>query len=312
MPCFDYLTVDQLKSLGVGGALTDAALALLLMGASDFVDEKIGTPFGRALRAYYPDLSDGTTGCTVAVTAASLDFVVTGGPNAGASSFAFALWPTLGQLADAVNGAGYGIVVKLLHSPYVADQPSTALSLRSATSIFGIEHWAVLCVGSLSVCLSGGGNPFLFLPFQPGAYMASVSEDGVALTQGTHYYVHKEGYLERTATGCTPYVGSCGGYACDCPTPGCWSCSYPCNVAVVYTPRHWAMAPTDKVALALVELLKVQIASGGYQRESIGRYSYDFGGGAPGGALGLFWQLIEPLQSDAGVVMQLYPGFMAV
>jgi hypothetical protein len=72
------------------------------------------------------------------------------------------------------------------------------------------------------------------------------------------------------------------------------------------------MAPTDKVALALVELLKVQIASSGYSGENIGRYSYQFGGGAAGGALGLFWQLMEPLQSDAGVVMQLYPGFMAV
>jgi hypothetical protein len=301
MACVDYVTLDELKGMVDVGSKTDESLALLLHGAMDWLDESIfGHSFNRAIRLYYEPDTDGTTAATCAVSAAALTIVITGGPHAGTSTFSFALWTTLGALVDAINGVDIGVTAELLHSKWLADQPCTNLATRSATSILGIENWIVLCLTQLTICLDGGGDPYLFLPLEPQT-VNGVVEDGTALVQGTQYYVKRDGYLIRNNVCAVSTSVSCTASTCICPSPGCWSCAKPCNVIVSFVPTAW-VAPRAKIGMAIVEFTKNLLASTSMQYEMIGKYAYKAGN------LQLLYQLLAPLM-NIGVVITPYPGF---
>ena len=110
MSCRDYADIDELKAIWPGAtALSDTALALMLFGASDYLDKAVfGHSFNRAVRIYH-DKTHGAAGCTVTVTAAQVDIIITGGLNAGTHTFTFAAYPTVQELVDAIGDHDIGV-----------------------------------------------------------------------------------------------------------------------------------------------------------------------------------------------------------
>lgn len=299
MACGDYITLAEVKSIVPVGALTDAAVTMLLWGAMDWLDKNIlGHTFNRAVRIY-EDNADSAT-ATVAVTAAAVVVTITGGANAGVYAYTFAAYAKLYQLVDAINAEGAGVHATMLgqFTSWMAHVPSNDLTAFTAESIKGMTNWQILCLTQLTLCLDGSGEAYLFLPLRP-AVVNSVIEDGTALTEGTDFYTKRDGYLIRAGeAGCNSTSLACGApLACSCYLPGCWSCRTPCNVTVAYRPREW-IPETGLITAALKGWLNVIITSSGKESEKIGRYSYTLGPAAYN-ALAL---ALAPLEGEGLVV----------
>ena len=280
MTCRDYIDLTELKAVWPGAsAFSDTALAMMAFSASDYVDKAIfGHSFNRAVRIYHTK-GHAATGCTVAVTTTEITIVIAGGVDAGTHHFLFATYTTLADIVAAINDADISVTATLLggFAGWMPGQPSENLSLRSATSIYGIDLWAILCLSHLDICFDGQGEPNLYLPVRARS-VTSVVVSGTALTSGTHYALKDYSYIQRLGTSslCASTSGFLCTDSCECDDLGCWPCGN-CNVCVAFIPLDW---PPEYylIGAAIGEVMKMQSTSGGnITSETIGKYSYTIG-----------------------------------
>jgi len=303
MACKDYLTVDQLKAMpGYDpGTATDAGLAFLIMAASDWIDKEIlGHTYNRAIRIY--EDNDDSTAATVQVTSTSVIVVITGGANAGTYPYTFADYDELADLVAAMNENNvHATLLGEGFTDWMSSQPSTNLAVAATQSIHNIENWKVLCLTQLTMTLSGGGDPYLFLPLKIRT-VNGVNVEGTDLTAGDDYYIKKGGYLiKRGCRGYSDILGVCSTTACICHKPGCWACAYPCNVVVSFIPLVWT-PQYHLLASAITQFIANFTVSGGFVSERIGRYSYKLGEDS----FTMMGILLSPLQGE-GLAMYAFP-----
>ena len=247
--CREYISLAEIREefgSDVAG-VTDVALQRRADRLVDQLEEQLGHTFGRAF------LVRSSASDTVAVTAT--------GVLIGGDGYAFATYPTLQDLSDAINGAGksYAAWLRPEANPIT---PSSLLNTVAA-GFCGptYDKRMALCVSAMYVQLSGKRSSHVFLPLKLQS-VVSVVEDGVTLATTDYSAVPGDLWLVRRA-------GS------GCSGEGKWSNRYPGNILVAYVPRLWAggtipMALSDSILQALRSVHGLEP----FESESFGEYSY--------------------------------------
>lgn len=235
----EYLTVAELRA-EYGEMLadkSDEALQRQLDRLTVYLEDQLGHTCGRAIYVW------STAAAAVEVTATAL--IVAG------DSYAFAAYPTLAVLVDAINGASKAYRALLLPQMR-GDTPSALLSVLAATNCgAGYDKRVCLTTTAMYVRLSGNGETYLFLPL-PLRSVSSVLENGCTV-------------------GCTVEPGKV--WLIRQPAGSCWRSGHG-NIAVTYTPCWWGQPPAS---LGGVVLEAFVVASGLAPLESEsfgGTYSY--------------------------------------
>jgi len=136
--------------------------------------------------------------------------------------------------------------------------------------------------------LCGNGESRIFLRM-PIASITSVTEDDIALTEGTDFIAKRPlGILIRMG---------CAGSAYSAYVTSCWSVRLPNNITVVYLPTWFSARPAAMVS-AIGALMKMAIATSPYQSEKIGDYSYVMNGGD---MLAMWLQTLDSYMSPLGI-----------
>lgn len=253
-PCREYLTVAEVRSeFGDDVAeMSDAQIQRRIDDLAALLEDNLGHSFGRALMVF--------GGASDTVTVAE-DMVALSGDG-----FAFADFPTLGELAAAINAAGADYSADLLPTVSPAT-PSSLLAQRAETAVGpDYDDRAVLCLSALYVSCHGDGTSHVFLPLPVGR-VVQVLENGSVTT--AYWSRAGEPWLIKKACGCS------GDSSCS-HARGRWSGAYPANVLVTYVPASWSGRLPAALRRALLEAFEGQAAVGGaLQSESFGgEYSY--------------------------------------
>lgn len=250
--CVQYLTVAQVRAEygDEVSADTDEKIQRRIDQMAAYAEDQLGHTFGRAL--------------IVSSTAASLCTVTASELTLGGTSYTFADYPTLYELAAAVNDDGAAYQVERL--PHVrSDTPSTLLKARAASACGpNYADRVVLCLSAMYHVGSGRCRTRHFLPLNV-AEIVSITENALALTESDYYWGPGESWLIKKACGCL--ITCCG------HPPGYWSGAAPHNIAVTFVPEHWGHVPAVVSSL----LLQAYEARGGlapYSSEQFGDYSY--------------------------------------
>lgn len=258
MKCTEPITLAELKSMASVGTWTDAALQIVLDGATDFLFSLLGHSFGRAIRIYH-DESDEATAATVEVTAAGIVLVVTiaGVDTTYTYLFADTDNSQMVEMVDYIEQDDKGFVVTLVEgmSP---TEPAGNLHTSGPTGCLGLANRQVLCISQMTETMDGGEHMiFTSLPIRS---VVSVVHDGVTETD---YWEKSAGYL--IAKYC---VGSrYSPYVMDL-----WSVKQPCAVTVTYVPTFLRIPGVMK--LALRALCQNTVVDSSMSSETIGDYSY--------------------------------------
>ena len=260
MKCAEPMTVSELSSLISVGSWTTAALQLILDGATDFLFSLLGHSFGRAIRIYH-DESEDATAATVTVSPTEITLTITGGANAGTTSYLFVTYENVSEIVDAIEQADIGFVVTLVEGMR-HNEKTANLHTVAATSCLGLSNRQVLCIQYSTETFDGLGEPMIFTSL-PLKSVISVIQDGTAVTD---YWSKSQGYLiYKYAVGAkySPY------------TVDTFSVLQPCNVIVKYIPL-WLRIP-GVMKLVLRAMVQNTIVDGSMSSESIGDYSYSLG-----------------------------------
>ena len=86
--------------------------------------------------AIYHDESSSATACTVAVSSTQISIVITGGGNAGTTTYTFAANTTVTAMVTALNAAAIGLVARVVGS---GGASSDELTVIAAISCFGVS-----------------------------------------------------------------------------------------------------------------------------------------------------------------------------
>ncbi len=238
----EYLTITDIRDeFGDEIAdMTDAVVARRLDRLTEYLEDVLGHTFGRALIARSDDPTH-----TVEVTADALVI--------GSDTYAFADYPNLGTLVDAVNGAGKAYSIERLHQVH-PETPSTLLRRTAAVGIGGgYEKRAVLDITAMYVRMSGDGSTHLFLPLDARSIQA-VTEDGVQLTDNQYRFVPGDSWITRV--------------------DGRWSTRQAGNIVVIFVPELWGWVP-GPIRSALLEAFAAATGRTPIISESFGgAYSY--------------------------------------
>lgn len=263
MKCTEPLTVTELKTLIDEGSWTDAALTIVLDGATDFLFSLLGHSFGRAIRIYH-DESEEATAATVEVTSTGIVLTITGGTHDGWSeTYLFADYAQMVAIIDIIEQEDKGFVVTLVEgmSP---TQATTNLHTVAATGCFGLSNRQILCISHLTETMDGLGESHIFTAL-PLRSVTSIVQDGTTVTSS--YYWDKElGYV---------VYKYCVGSKYSWYVRDTWSTKQPCNITIRYVPL-WLRIPAF-LKLILRAMCQFTIASGAMKSESIGDYSYQLG-----------------------------------
>ena len=271
MKCSPALSVTELKTLIDEGTWTDAALQLLLDGATDFLFGLLGHSFGRAIRIYHSEEEDATV-VTVQVTSTAIVIVITGGANAGTTTYTFADYSEMQDIVDAIEQADIGVVISLVEGMR-PNEKTANLHALAATGMLGLSNRQLLCIQYTTETFDGIGEPMIFTSM-PIKSVKSVLQDGVTVTD---FWTKSAGYLiYKNAVG-----GKYTWYSVDT-----FSVKQPCNIVVKFVPAFLRMPGTIK--LVLRALIQNTIINTGFSAESIGDYSY---------SLGDLWASIAPFWS---------------
>lgn len=234
----EYLTVAELRA-EYGEALADKSDEVLqrqLDRLTAYLENQLGHTCGRAIYVW------STAAAAVEVTATAL--IVAG------DSYAFATYPMLNALVDAVNGAGKAQA--LLLPQMRGDTPSPLLSTLTPTICgSGYDKRICLATTSMYVRLSGNGETHLFLPL-PLRSVSSVYEDGFAVS-----YTAEPGksWLVRQ------------------PAGSYWRSGHG-NIEVFYTPRWWGQPPAPLGGVVLEAFAAVSGLAPLESESFGGAYSY--------------------------------------
>lgn len=260
MKCAEPMSITELKTLISEGSWTDAALQLILDGATDFIFGLLGHSFGRAIRIYH-DESEDVTAATVQVTSTGIVLVITGGANAGTTTYLFATYENMVEIVDAIEQADIGFEATLVEGISPIEKTENLHTL-AATDCLGLTNRQVLCIRYMTEVMDGLGEPMIFTSV-PLKSVVSVVQDGTAVTD----YWDKQGgwliYKYAVGSQYSPY------------SVDLWSVKQPCNITVRYTPL-WLRIP-GVMKLVLRELCQNTIVDGSMASESIGDYSYSLG-----------------------------------
>jgi len=258
--CSPALTVTELKTLISVGSWTDAALQTILDASTDFLFSLLGHSFGRAIRIYH-DESEDCTAATVTVSPTEITLIITGGANAGTTSYLFATYANMVEIVDAIEQADIGFVVTLVEGMR-PNEKTANLHTVAATSCFGLSNRQVLCIQYSTETFDGLGEPMIFTSM-PIKSVISVIQDGTVVTD---YWSKSQGYLVYKYA-----VGSKYSFY----TVDSWSVKQPCNIVVKYVPA-WLRIP-GVMKLVLRAMVQNTIVDGAMASESIGDYSYSLG-----------------------------------
>ena len=260
MKCSPALSLTELKSLISEGSWTDSALTIVLDSATDFLYSLLGHSFGRAIRIFH-DESDEATAATVQVTSTGIVLVITGGANAGTTTYLFTDYTDLTVIVDAIEQADIGFEITLVEGISPTEK-SENLHTLAATNCLGLTNRQVLCIQYMTEIMDGLGEPYIFTKL-PLKSVVSVIQDGTAVTD---YWDKRGGWLiYKYCTG-----SQYSPYSVDL-----WSRKQPCNITVRYTPL-WLRTP-GFFKLILRAMCQHTMASGAMKSESLGDYSYQLG-----------------------------------
>lgn len=262
MPCFDYLTVTQVRNqYGEDVAdWTDAQIQFYIDQMASELEDQLGHTFGRAVVVNSTDPTH-----TVEVTALAL--------IVGGDTYDFATYPTLGTLVASANAAIAAYELELL--PQIS--PSTPSDLLFVVGANGCgpdpEDRVVLCIEDLWVQVNGGSSK-VFLPL-PIYSVTGVTENGTALTSAYMWAIAGQTWITRKCCSCTN-VGEC------IHPVGRWSGRYPANIEVTYRPIAWLHPPASlKQAIAMAFGMRWNVGDENIKSESFGgAYSYTKGSGS--------------------------------
>ncbi|MBC8275798.1 MAG: hypothetical protein H8E40_12635 [Chloroflexi bacterium] len=262
MKCTEPLTVSQLKELISEGSWSDSALQVVLDSAVDFLFSLLGHSFGKALRIYH-DESDDATAATVEATSTGIVLVITGGANAGTTTYLFADYADLTAMVDAIEQADIGFIVSLVEGISPTEK-SENLHTLSAIGCLGLSNRQVLCIQYMTETMDGTGESHIFTKL-PLRAIVSILQDGTTVTS-SYYWDKTLGYIVYKYAVGSKYSK----YTTDM-----WSLRSPCNIVVKYTPL-WLRTP-GFFKLILRAMCQHTIAAGAMKSESIGDYSYQLG-----------------------------------
>ena len=262
MKCSEPLTVDGLKELISEGSWSDSALQIVLDGAVDFLFSLLGHSFGRALRIYH-DESEDATAATVEVSSTGIVLVITGGANAGTTTYLFADYADLTAMVDAIEQADIGFVVSLVEGISPTEK-SENLHTLAATGCLGLSNRQILCIQYMTETMDGTGESHIFTKL-PLRSIVSILQDGTTVTS-SYYWDKTLGYIVYKYAVGSQYQR----YTTDM-----WSLKQPCNIVVKYTPL-WLRIPSF-FKLILRAMCQHTIVSGGVKAEGIGDYSVNYG-----------------------------------
>lgn len=249
--CNEAVTVAEVRARYGGSvdSLSDATIRRTLDNLIEEMEGTLGHGFGRA---GWASASEAAT-LTITSLAATL----------GDDSYTFEDYPTLGELAAAVNGAGESYQIDL--APHVRpDTPCSLLRTRTATAIgptYDLRQ--PLCLSALYYRATGGYT-HLFLPLAVSS-VVSVVESGTTLEDTDYWAQIGQPWLIRKACTCT---GTTCGHV-----RGHWLATYPDNIALTYAPVGWGKTP-GVVNGALVEAFGAGQGLGDLESEKFLGYEY--------------------------------------
>ena len=260
MKCSPALSVTELKSLIEVGSWTDAALTLLLDGATDLLFGLLGHSFGRAVRIHH-DESEDATAVTVQVTSAAIIIVITGGANAGTHTFTFSDFSEMQDIVDAIEQEDIGVITSLVEGMR-PNEKTINLHPQAATDILGLSARQLLCIRYTTEIFDGIGEPMIFTSM-PIKSVISVVQDGTTVTS---YWAKSQGYLVYKHAVGSKYSW----YSVDS-----WSVKSPCNIQVRFVPMFLRMPGTIKIVLKA--LIQNTMIDGSVKSTTIGDYSVSYG-----------------------------------
>jgi len=258
--CSEALDLTSLKTMISVGTWTDEALQTILDASTDFLFGLLGHSFGRAIRIFH-DESEDATAATVQVTSVAIVLVITGGANAGTTTYTFADYSEMQDIVDAIEQADIGFITSLVEGMR-PNEKTINLHILAATNALGLSNRQLLCIRYTTEIFDGLGEPMIFTSL-PLKSVISVIQDGTTVTD---YWSKSQGYLiYKYAVGAkySPY------------TVDTFSVLQPCNVIVKYIPL-WLRIP-GVMKLVLRAMVQNTIVDGSMSSESIGDYSYQIG-----------------------------------
>jgi len=276
-----FTDIDWLKDqVGAAAGFSDECIRYIMDAGLDFVFAYIGHGFGQALRIWNDDSLTNLTLARVAVDSAGLKLRTKATGYDATDTLSLTTYTLLGDLVAAINaledGSGNSLGWNAAVVGGMDDQPSAQLThipwtsvMKSDNTAAGYEYRLTLCLDDYAETLDGNGESHLFLRL-PIRVVSAVTEDGSSLTENTHYWVKKEGWLIR--------MGAVGSQYCKY-SRGRWSVYSPNNICVRYTPRWWGLRPAQ-VMLAIQGLALLTFTDTGFQAERMGDYSYEKDGGS--------------------------------
>ena len=260
MKCSEALDLTSLKTMISAGSWSDSALQTVLDASTDFIFGLLGHSFGRAIRIFH-DESEDATAATVTVSPTEITLTITGGANAGTTSYTFATYSNMSEIVDAIEQADIGFVVTLVEGMR-HNEKTENLHTVAATSCLGLSNRQVLCIQYSTETFDGLGEPMIFTSM-PIKSVSSVIQDGTAVTD---YWTKTQGYLVyKYAVGgkYTPY------------TVDSWSVKQPCNITVKYVPTFLRIPGVMK--LVLKAMVQNTMINSSVKSTSIGDYSVSYG-----------------------------------
>ena len=277
MKCTEPLTVTELKSLIDEGSWTDAALTIVLDGATDFLFSLLGHSFGRAIRIYH-DESEEATAATVEVTGTGIVLTITGGTHDGwTGTYLFADYPDMVDMVDGIEQEDKGFVATLVEgmSPTEA---TTNLHVVAVAGCLGLTNRQILCISHITETMDGRGESHIFTTL-PLRSVTSIVQDGTTVTS-SYYWDKQLGYV---------IYKYCVGSKYEWYVRDSWSTKQPCNITIRYVPL-WLRIP-GVMKLMLKAMCQHTIVDGSMSSETIGDYSYVLGD--VWAAIAPFWMMIS-------------------
>jgi len=262
MKCAEAMSITELKTLISVGSWSDSALSMILDGATDFIFSLLGHSFGRAIRIYHSEEEDATA-ATISVTATGVSLIITGGANAGTTTYLFVDYTDMIDLVEAINQADLGFEATLVEGMSPTEKTENLHTL-AATNCLGLSNRVVLCIQQTTEVMDGTGTGYIFTHL-PIKSVVSLIQDGMAINSSS-YWAKTGGYvLYKYASG-SQYEK----YSLDY-----FSLKTPCNIQICYVPL-WLRIP-GFFKLILRAMCGHTILSTGVKSESIGDYSVTYG-----------------------------------
>ena len=244
------------------GSWSDSALQTVLDASTDFLFGLLGHSFGRAIRIFH-DESEDATAATVTVSPTEITLTITGGANAGTTSYLFVTYENVSEIVDAIEQADIGFVVTLVEGMR-HNEKTANLHTVAATSCLGLSNRQVLCIRQTTEVMDGTGQGYIFTSL-PIKSVVSLIQDGTAISS-SYFWTKTNGYVLYKYSAGSQYEK----YTLDY-----FSVKTPCNVQICYIPAFLRIPGVMK--LVLRAMCQNTMINSSVKSTSIGDYSVSYG-----------------------------------